>query len=576
MRSLAIIPQILVIFLASCAKEDDFVVQPENAAETQTQTQKFAWVQTKHVETREQFRRNFGLGYSYDAVRGEYCNWRDIRCQVFNKYFVEDLQTASEEQLLNVNIGRTLTHTSQFEYSLRDYVANVGVETTEEIDLGIYNGEKHKRSYFIEDGVQETIFYTLDEKDILVDCYLSYASLLSRSKQKQDIFTESFRNAVMHLNETDDNNIAAVDSFLNVWGTHVIVAATLGGKIRIDLKNYSWRYNDKSQTEEWSAQEFLGAVQNKNEHRTGEDEFTWIEDSKLNISAWGGDQSTLTNILGEHNADGTRNFSTDGIAQWRNSLYYDPADELSSNVELIDMDVIPIWQCVEAIDKWQALRVKAAVLQDAALQQQLLGNVNFFDATFPIRYPSASCKYQKSTGEWATIARQDTDDNPQIVNIVSGGRYVATVCHEVINGKNLWACYPIYEGAINMSVGVGVDDDNNAYRIRWTADKCILTDMKQTADGYFYITGGSAGVKKYENASYAESHAMPYIEICGGVQPDGGYDSQAFVVSKRQQKFVIATSEKLSGLVGFTASDDGYARNDNYTYIYNPNEIKYE
>ena len=39
MRSLAIIPQILVVFLASCAKEDDFVVQPENAAETQTQTQ---------------------------------------------------------------------------------------------------------------------------------------------------------------------------------------------------------------------------------------------------------------------------------------------------------------------------------------------------------------------------------------------------------------------------------------------------------------------------------------------------------------------------------------------------------
>ena len=126
---------ILLIYLASCDKENGLFDAIETDAETETTVtaqEGFRWVLKKDLETRENFRRNFGLGYSYDAVSGEYCNWRDIRCQVLNRYFVEDLQRASAEQLLNVNTARTLTHKSQFEYSLRDYVANVGIETDEE------------------------------------------------------------------------------------------------------------------------------------------------------------------------------------------------------------------------------------------------------------------------------------------------------------------------------------------------------------------------------------------------------------------------------------------------------------
>ena len=39
----------------------------------------YNWVKAEDVETRELFRRNYGLGYSYNAVRGDYCNWKDIR-----------------------------------------------------------------------------------------------------------------------------------------------------------------------------------------------------------------------------------------------------------------------------------------------------------------------------------------------------------------------------------------------------------------------------------------------------------------------------------------------------------------
>lgn len=573
--SFYIILTVAIIAFAACGKDDGLdVAEPVSA---DGKTTEFQWVMSKHVETREQFRRNFGLGYSYDAVGGEYCNWRDIRCQVINRYFVEDQQRASAEQLLHINVQPSVSTKSTYSYSLRDYVANVNVNTDEEIDLGLYNGEKRKRQHFIEDGVQETIIYTLDETDIKVETYINYASVLGLYRKKPDMFTESFRNAVMHLDESFDSDFAAVDSFLNVWGTHVIVSASLGGKLCIDLKNYSWRYNDSTKTEEWSTEEFLHAVESKNEHRTGEVEFQWIEDSRLNIVAWGGDQSTLTGILGEHNADGTRQFSTKGISEWRNSLHYDPDDELGSNVELVDMRVVPIWEFVSAIDRWQGERVKAAVTQDAALQQKLLGNVNFFNASFPVRYPSAKCRWRKATGDWQTFTRDDSPSQPQVVNIVSGGRYIASVCHETIDGKDLWVCYPIYEGKINLACGVGVAADQTTYKVRWKDGKCTLTAQLAVAGSNFYVTGGSVGVKNNENVQYAESYALPYIELCGGVQPDGGYNAEAYCVVKQTDGFAINTGKSLAGLVGYSAKADGsYMRTDNYTYIYNPNEIDYE
>ena len=197
----------------------------------------YNWVKAEDVETRELFRRNYGLGYSYNAVRGDYCNWKDIRCQVLNRYFLENLQEASGEKLIMENTARESFVASEFNYSLRDYVANVAVETKQKVDLGLYEHEKRNRQYFLENGIQESFYYTLEEKELMVDSYISYASVLARYSRNRDLFTQSFRNAVEHLRLTPDDNVAAVDSMIKVWGTHVIVGASLGGRLRVDPPN---------------------------------------------------------------------------------------------------------------------------------------------------------------------------------------------------------------------------------------------------------------------------------------------------------------------------------------------------
>ena len=574
---------ILTVVLAgvstSCSDDslDDVIDdarQPEgNAA--------FIWTRAEDVETHQLFLRNHGVGYSYDAVRGNYCEWQDIRCQVIDRGQVEIMQQKTGEQLLTTTPMNTIRSTGKFEYSKRDYVANVSLNLDAEIDIGLYKGEMRKRQNFIEDGIQESFFYSLNEQIVRANTTLSAANLKASYNGNEWVLTKSFRGAIEHLAQSMEKDYASVDSFLNVWGTHVITEAWLGGSLRIDLMNYMWRWNDKSKTEEFTSQEFLNAVRSKDEHRTGTDEFQWLEHGKLNITARGGDQSHLTSLLGEHQADGTRDFNVDGVAAWRTSIQYDPDDELGSNVELVEMRVTPIWEFAELIDPLVALRIKAAVLQDAALQESLLGELNFFNVSFPIAYPTASCQYRETTGQWTQHDRSDSEEAPMMVNIVSGGRYVAVVAHETIQDQQMWVCYPVYEGCLKLPCGVGVAEDQSAYKIRWLNGKCTLTPLNEKAsDGRFYITTGSVGVKSVEGFSYDDCQPFPAIELDGGVRPDGSYESRAFDVHKDGEVFTVWADRADADIVGYdyvnlTVNDRYlFRRKSNFYYIYNPNEMK--
>lgn len=541
----------------------------------------FQWTRSEDMETHQEFLRNFGVGYSYNAVRGSYCEWQDIRCQVLNRAMLLDMQNTTGDDILRTDQTQFESLKSSFQYSFRDYVVNMDIDSKEEIDLGLYNSSKRKKQHFIEDGVQESYYYTLSEKLILAHQFVGWANVQALYPQKREMLTESFRNAVLHLVDEEDYNVASVDSFVNVWGTHVIVEAWLGGAIHVDLMNNMWRWTALSKDSAWTTKEFLGIVADTENRRKTSNEYRWTEHSRLDILARGGDQQSLTGLLGKHRYDGTREFSTEGINVWRSSLNYDPDDERGSNVELVDMKVLPIWDFAALISPRAAFRLKANITQDAALQQQLLGDKNFFAASFPIRYESATCQWRKDTGTWQQATRSDSNAEPMIVNIMSGGRYVAIVCHETIDNKSMWVCYPIYEGRLKLACGIGVDDGGNVYSVRWIGGVVnVLSLDKITESPNFYINEGAVGVDPMESVTYPDYQALPYIELSGGVKPDGSYAATAYSVKKEGEDFLLLAPAGLTDIVGFTDTGESsgdyhiYKRNDNYVYIYNQNEIK--
>lgn len=601
MKVLHLTSALLVVVLTLTACSDELTDELTGASAGQLSEQPFQWTRAQDVATHATFIRNFGVGYSYNAVKGEFCNWRDIRCQVVDRNYCDFLERTYGGKYYYYEPTSSVNHFSQFRWSQRDYVSQSHMSFREEVDLGFYNGTRQKEQYVVENGVEESFYYLLREEQLRYDLQLDYSSLLNSYRRGvESLLTSSFRDAVNHLMLADPEDIAVVDSFVNVWGTHVIVEAFLGAKLDIELSNYVWRYKDTGYDHELTAEEFLGECEKKEEERQ-KDGFTWIEHSKLTINAKGGDQSTLTGLLGDYQFDGKATFSTEGIEKWRKSIHYDPNNELASNIEMVDMRVVPIWWFIEYIDEDVADRVHAAIEQDVEMQRKLLGEKNFFSVKFPIRYPEATCQVQTQSGEWTTLTRRDSGDEPQVVNIVSGGRVVATVCKEPVienthiqndstdiwvtdTTKVLWVAYPVYEGVVNQLCGVGVDEQKRVFDVQWLNGHRTLKRRKAyngddaVATGkYFYINLGQVDTEADNSVSYAPASAMAYYELSGGIQYDGNYRATPLPVTKRGTDFIIrADDPTLTNIVGFTydADQNIYRRNSNYHYIYNPNEMR--
>ena len=601
MKVLHLTSALLVVVLTLTACSDELTDELTGASAGQLSEQPFQWTRAQDVATHATFIRNFGVGYSYNAVKGEFCNWKDIRCQVVDRNYCDFLERTYGGKYYYYEPTSSVNHFSQFRWSQRDYVSQSHMSFREEVDLGFYNGTRQKEQYVVENGVEESFYYLLREEQLRYDLQLDYSSLLNSYRRGvESLLTSSFRDAVNHLMLADPEDIAVVDSFVNVWGTHVIVEAFLGAKLDIELSNYVWRYKDTGYDHELTAEEFLGECEKKEEERQ-KDGFTWIEHSKLTINAKGGDQSTLTGLLGDYQFDGKATFSTEGIEKWRKSIHYDPNNELASNIEMVDMSVVPIWWFSEYIDEDVADRVHAAIEQDVEMQRKLLGEKNFFSVKFPIRYPEATCQVQTQSGEWTTLTRRDSGDEPQVVNIVSGGRVVATVCKEPVienthiqndstdiwvtdTTKVLWVAYPVYEGVVNQLCGVGVDEQKRVFDVQWLNGHRTLKRRKAyngddaVATGkYFYINLGQVDTEASDGVSYAPASAMAYYELSGGIQYDGNYRATPLPVMKEGADFIIRTDDPtLTNIVGFTYDADQhiYRRNSNYHYIYNPNEMR--
>ena len=615
---------LLAVVLTMTACSDELTDELTGASAGQLSEQPFQWTRSADVATHASFIRNFGVGYSYNAVKGEFCNWKDIRCQVVDRKYCDHIEKTYGAKYYYYVPVSTVNYFSEFRWSQRDYLANVNMSFREEVDLGFYEGTRRKDQYIVENGVEESFYYQQREEQLLYDLQLDYNAVLTAAAYDvPNLLTVSFRDAVNHLMLADPEDIAVVDSFVNVWGTHVIVEAFLGAKLDIELSNYVWRYKDVGHNHEITTKEFFDECEKKEDERR-QDGFTWIEHGKLTINAKGGDQSTLTNLLGDYQYDGKATFSIDGIEKWRKSIFYDPNDEIASNIEMTDMKVVPIWWFIEFLDEDVAERVQAAVEQDIALQRKLLGEKNFFSVSFPLRYPKATCQVQTTTGQWETLTRKDSDSIPMVVNIVSGGRVVATVSEEVFNRRAdtvrvekrdtlwrytfrpvfigdthfvidsimtgikidsvdvirrdsllLWVAYPVYEGVVNLICGVGVDEKNHVYDVSWIDGKCIPKKRKNmdvdvvAQKDMFYVNLGRIDVEPTDGVIYDTSFPMAYYELSGGIQSDGTYQSTPLLVRKDGSDFGILTPQGgLNNIVGFTLDPSVSTEIDGQRYYY--------
>ena len=587
-----------------CTGTDDWEADGGNAVGPKP----FSWTRGTVEETRIAFLRNLGVGYGYNAVSGRYCNYADIRCQILNRRQLERAEQATGELLWQADYTPRSRFESQLAYNEHDYVATFNLGHESSINCIVFKEEQVYRQNILEDGLRQSFYYSADEYEQVGAQWIDVANtraMMDGGIDPYQLLTRSFTDAVEHLAEAD--NPAAVDSFINVYGTHVIVRSVIGGRLHIDLKNDMKRYSRLLQEEAFSSSDLLAAFNSRAENRTFSQQYAWMENSALNITVYGGDQGALRGLLGVQQADGSRALDLQALDRWRSDIAFVPDDEYASNAEMIDMEVVPIWQFMFDVDA--ATKVRQHIQSSAAAAAPQLNVQNFFSCSFPVRYENPSCFYatpdgfeKKSASDFRMLGGTGTHF---CVLVVSGGRFVAMVCREWVGGQALWVAYPIYDGVTKLYCGLGVDDEGQAYHVRpnytlrtdelWAYGSEFLLDHLWEMEAEpidpalcpqterFYINNGELALYPMEGADYQPTAQMLYCEAGHSVDPQGKVHVSPSLVQKMGTGFIIyATDDEPQDFVGWTSlgtdeySYHVYRRNDDFVGFYNPTEFEVE
>ena len=489
------------------------------------------------------FLRNFGVGYGYNAVSGRYCNYDDIRCQVLNRRQLERAAVNMQEKLFFADYTTRSFFRDTVAYSDHDYVAIFNLDENSSINCVVYSQEQTIRQNILEDGLRQSFYYCADETQQVASQWISVASTKAAMQlglDPQNLLTASFRDAVSHLGDTNDP--AAVDSFIRVYGTHVVVGAAVGGRLHIDLKNSMKRYSRRLQEEEFKSEDLLVAFKSRSENRQLSEQYAWVEDASINVTAYGGDQSALSQLVGPQRYDGSRRFDVASLSAWRSSITFVPDDEYASNAEMIDMEVVPIWEFVFDVDA--AAKLRTRITSDAALARKLLGEKNFASCSFPLRHNEARCQVARRDGSWETVThRAGNRSDRHVVFVVSGGRYVAMESYEYLSGPGVkgqyfWTVYPVYGTEVKLYCGLAVSEsDGTVYRLVMGNDGYVrpqvLTGAEQVGwDATVYLNAGQLSFTAQQGYDYAPATPMLYVEPTHGVNTDGTVDVSYAIVDK--------------------------------------------
>lgn len=556
------------------------------------------------------FYRNYGVGYSYNAVDGEYCNLSDVRCQLINRAVLDRLQPNYPDIFMLVDQMNDTFIRQSVSTSVTNYIQNTNFKATAKGQLLLlFSGGIEKSCHIFEDGI--TNQYLLHQEQLIkrAEFFLDPVAVAEAVQIDSTILTASFRSAINKLAQTDADDWQAVDDFINLYGTHVVTNATLGAKLALDIQVEEKKFHTLEEVNELSKASIALLFKRYSESQSSDEDYKILKDSKCQIDVLGGDLSTLDNLINT-TIFRNDNYTPTMFNDWVESVNFDNEHIENSNVELMDMNVTPIWDLIP--DPSVAERVEARVVGNVNIMQKYLGNRNFINTSFSIN-PSG-IKFL-AAGKSATAA------SAPIVNVIASNRVVAIICKEYvpeIGGaaykKELkTVAYPVYEGRVQMKNGLCIFM-GQAYDVSWNDDHFSVDSIGPVKDeNTIYMNLGKLEINQYANLTYQPSSVIPALECINGIRPDGSVKPDKYCsVIKHFGDFYLGNVSVVDNAFDITFTPDfnsyenipnwtwttqapayssGYpeffdtgsdsdnrfynrmVRSDDYLYIYNPTEI---
>jgi hypothetical protein len=534
--------------------------------------------------TLRQFYRHYGIGYSYNAVEGSYCNLSDFRCQILNRAVLDRVLEEQNAEILNVDEINEIVSSNAVYSSVVNYIQSAGFKASGSGTFITYSGSATASANIFEDGVDESYIIHDELTNDVVEYTLNYPDLIPYLDQYPALLTSSFRAA---LDKIDDTN-KSIDDFVNVYGTHVVVFSKLGARMSVDLQVDAKRFEERDSlytVSEQSLALMFNEVKNTSE---SERNYQYLKDCNCQFSVTGGDVSIFDNLLDITSFE-CDSYTPQMKADWLNSIRFDDNDIANSNVEMVDMRVAPIWYFIP--NKQLADRVQARITGNLGLVIETLGNDNLINTSFLAHPKLVSCIIGDQD-YYATL--------PSTVDVIAANRHVATICKErvpdISNTEEVYVAYPIYEGRVKLTDGLCIYN-NKVYKVEWSFNRFTVTpvDGEVSTEDKIYMNAGVLSVAPSDQLTYQDSHLILGCERPGGITIDGKLGGEMRAVHKHFGHFYLDNWKEYNNLPGWSYTNtlpkeaenypdyfkgDTYknrmVRNDNYVYVWNKTEIRYE
>ena len=563
--------------LSACHDEYDLDIAPPTGMEVSP----FTRAAQEDAMTLKDFRRSYGVGFSYDGIWGQPCNLRDAHCRVLD---LEQVQACSDEYAFPL-FSTTSTNESVIEcttsFSHSEYTQATTFQADVEAKLLVFNGSYAANISVVESGQANNFFCDVSYVAPAMEMELEDASItaLLMEEGRTEMLTPNFRDAIDWIYKFRDSATitAIVDSFLVCYGSHVVISASVGGSIDIHMTMQHDSLTDiytNKQLGKATVGEIFAKVSQSEEY---EKELNLLNSADCYITVKGGDLSTIPNEM-MHFSFGERPNLSAFVDKWLKSLNYAPNDYAHNNLEMTNMKVVPIWNFIPNEDVARLVRLRVEGTSEELVNEA--GYQNFTNTSFQLPQ-SITCKMG---------GQSTTFNQPAVVNVIASGRYVATICREQIDLpemglKELQVVYPIYNQQVNLSCGYATYGDKS-YKIRWIGGKCEVerdTENTPSADGTIYMTYGVPGSVQYANIKYQPCHTVIGYEWPLAITQNGTIDSSKpyYLTYKSGIDFMLRTvggQEQLGdldGLPNWTLRNGRMVRDKNYYYYWNPNEVNY-
>lgn len=590
-----------VFLVAGCNDEpfrEEAIVPPSG-----TDMSKFWYSRTRTAAENSVMMRHHALGFSYQAVSGSKCNAADVMCQIFNLDYLEDCG------LINTDNVTEQSGESYVERGVADIIHGAKWTTEISADLLLYKKDKVK-AYELVESINDSTIVMHNSVKFRRGASSINVELISDPEGTwrindvygfDKVFSDNFQYACQKLQDNREN-VAVIDSFLNIFGTHVVTGIEIGGKCDIAVKTSKRRVNTYLEEQEYSRDAINLFFKKKETIEKLSNQKNYVNlfrTAEIDLSVRGGDVSRFDRLVANPSYDNAL-ASYNYFDEWSRSVA-EAGDSWDEGTELIDMDVTPIYEFMP--DEDLARRVKVRMEASAQDMRDLYGELNFTNALLKlksIRYPT----------DYYPICMQSYDDSKMIKYgfcHVLGSSYstipskiVAVTYFEYIPemGYNLYVTYPIYENRIQLDEGIGTIDFYIYYRVKWLYDRYVVESLP----GIYY--GGDLTIAKlylYKGRLFIEqpdgvdlwfpTYTMPDYEWPGSLDSNGNLQGTSienyYQVYKKKNKFYLwpAKNDKKnltppSGFIpnlpgwSYDAAENEMVRNDNYRYKIIPKELK--